>query len=96
MGRRRIHSPCHPLFNYQLKNFLYQGNGRLQVAFKINVESNNMKQRIKHHWELEVYQMSMDASMRIFRLTKKFPIDERYSLTDQIRRSSRSVSSNIA
>ncbi len=55
-----------------------------------------MKQRIKHHWELEVYQMSMDASMRIFRLTKKFPIDERYSLTDQIRRSSRSVSSNIA
>ena len=63
---------------------------------KSNVKSNNMKKRIKHHWELEVHKMSMDASMRIFSLTKKFPNEERYSLTDQVRRSSRSVSSNIA
>ena len=34
--------------------------------------------------------------MRIFHLTKSFPVDERYSLTDQIRRSSRSVAANLA
>jgi four helix bundle protein len=50
---------------------------------------------IRTHKELEVYQLGFKASMRIFELTKKFPIEERYSLTDQIRRSSRSVCSNI-
>ena len=38
----------------------------------------------------------MDAAMRIFVLTKAWPAEERYSLTDQLRRSSRSVPSNIA
>ncbi len=37
----------------------------------------------------------MDAAMRIFELTKKFPADEGYSLTDQMRRASRSVCANI-
>jgi len=37
----------------------------------------------------------MKAAMRIFELSKRFPIDERYSLTDQIRRASRSVCSNL-
>jgi len=37
----------------------------------------------------------MDAALRIFEITKRFPPDERFSLTDQIRRSSRSVCSNI-
>lgn len=55
-----------------------------------------MSAKIKHHWELETYQMAMDASMKIFELTKLFPKEERYSLTDQVRRSSRSVCSNIA
>lgn len=51
---------------------------------------------IKSHIELDVYQMAFKASMKIFELTKGFPTEERYSLTDQIRRSSRSVCSNIA
>lgn len=51
---------------------------------------------IKSHKELEVYKMSIDAAMIIFKTSKSFPIEERYSLTDQIRRSSRSVSANIA
>ena len=51
---------------------------------------------IKTHNELDVYKMSMDAAMSIFKITKSFPVEERYSLTDQIRRSSRSVSANIA
>jgi len=45
--------------------------------------------------ELKVYQTSFDAAKLIFRLSKKFPKEETYSLTDQIRRSSRSVCTNI-
>ena len=50
----------------------------------------------KNHKELRVYVKSFDAAMAIFRLTKNFPKEEVYSLTDQMRRSSRSVSANIA
>ena len=52
--------------------------------------------RIKTHRDLEVYRMAFEAAMRIFELTKRFPKEETYSLTDQIRRSSRSVCANLA
>jgi four helix bundle protein len=52
--------------------------------------------RIGSYRELRVYQAAMDAAMRIFELTKRFPIEERYSMVDQIRRSSRSVCANLA
>ena len=52
--------------------------------------------KIRTHNELDVYKMSFDAAMKIFELTKRFPKEEIYSLTDQIRRSSRSVCSNLA
>lgn len=45
---------------------------------------------------LKVYQLSYELAMEIFELTKNFPKEEKYSLTDQIRRSSRSVCANIA
>ena len=51
---------------------------------------------IKYHWQLDVYKLAVDAAMKIFELTKKFPMEERYSLTDQVRRSSRSTSAQIA
>lgn len=51
--------------------------------------------RISSYKELRVYQAAMDAAMRIFEISKRFPPEERYSLTDQIRRASRSVCSNI-
>ncbi len=51
---------------------------------------------IKRHTELEVYKRSFEAAMQVFRMTKTFPQEERYSLVDQIRRSSRSVSANLA
>ena len=54
------------------------------------------RKAIVGHQDLRVYQMSFDAAMRIFELSKKFPVEERYSLTDQIRRSSRSVCANLA
>lgn len=51
---------------------------------------------IKTHKDLKVYQLSFEAGMLIFDVTKSFPKEERFSLTDQIRRSSRSVSGNLA
>ena len=45
--------------------------------------------------ELRVYQAAMEAAMEIFHLSKSFPPEEKYSLTDQMRRSSRSVCANI-
>ena len=50
---------------------------------------------IKSHRELKAYQKSFELAMVIFRETKSFPKEEVYSFTDQIRRSSRSVSANI-
>jgi four helix bundle protein len=50
---------------------------------------------IRSYKELPVYQEAMDAAMQIFELTKGFPAEERFSLTDQLRRASRSVCTNI-
>jgi four helix bundle protein len=52
--------------------------------------------KIRSHKELDVYKMSFDSAMRIFDISKRFPKEETYSLTDQIRRSSRSVCGNLA
>lgn len=52
--------------------------------------------RVADYKDLRVYQAAFDAAIQIFELTKAFPTEERYSLTDQVRRSSRSVCSNIA
>lgn len=52
--------------------------------------------RIKTHRDLNVYQLSFEAGMEVFEMSKVFPKEEIYSLTDQIRRSSRSVSGNLA
>jgi four helix bundle protein len=46
--------------------------------------------------ELIVWQKAMNAAMLVFETSKRFPVTERYALTDQIRRSSRSVAANIA
>lgn len=51
--------------------------------------------KIRYHWELDAYKLSVAAAMEIFELSKSFPSEEKYSLTDQIRRSSRSVSGQI-
>ena len=51
---------------------------------------------VKYHWELEVYQLAREGRQRVFKLSKAFPKEEMYSLTDQVRRSSRSVCSHIA
>jgi four helix bundle protein len=50
---------------------------------------------IQSYRELRVYQAAMDAAMDIFQFSKSYPAEEKYSLTDQMRRSSRSVCANI-
>lgn len=51
---------------------------------------------IRSHKDLKVYQASFSAATEIFDISIAFPKEEKYSLTDQIRRSSRSVSANLA
>ena len=52
--------------------------------------------KIRNHRDLEVYGKAFDSAMELFRLSKAFPKEEMYSLTDQVRRSSRSVCANLA
>jgi four helix bundle protein len=54
------------------------------------------KKPIRHFRDLDVYQNALTTGLRVYELTKRFPAEEKYSLTDQIRRSSRSVCANIA
>lgn len=51
--------------------------------------------RIRSYKDLRVYQAAIEAAMRIFEITKRFPAEERFSMVDQMRRASRSVCSNI-
>jgi four helix bundle protein len=71
-----------------------EGDSEMEKERKVNLQ--RQKTNIRHFRELEVYQLAMDSAMRIFELSKQFPLEERYSLTDQMRRSSRSVCTNIA
>lgn len=70
------------------------------MAHQLNANLKTKKQPdseiVKSYRELRVYQIAYKASMRIFKLSKLWPKEERYSLIDQIRRSSRSVCGNIA
>ena len=53
-------------------------------------------QQLKGHRDLKVYQLAYKLAMDIFNASRSFPKEEKYSLTDQIRRSSRSIAANIA
>jgi four helix bundle protein len=52
--------------------------------------------KITTHFELDVYKKAFETAMCIFEASKKFPKEETYALTDQIRRASRSVCGNLA
>jgi hypothetical protein len=58
--------------------------------------SETARKAIRHFRDLDVYQNALETGLRVYELSKKFPDGERYALTDQIRRSSRSVCANIA
>jgi four helix bundle protein len=55
-----------------------------------------MSERISSFKDLRVYQLAFELQQEIFETSKRFPAEERYSLTDQIRRSSRSIGANIS
>lgn len=57
---------------------------------------SSSRKPIRSHSDLDVYRLAFDVAMQVFELSKEFPAEERYSLTDQIRRSSRSVCANLA
>ena len=59
-------------------------------------EKKPRRRMVRRHTDLEVYLRSFAAAMKLFELSRKFSVEERYSLTDQVRRSSRSVSANTA
>jgi four helix bundle protein len=52
--------------------------------------------KIRNHRDLKVWNKAMDAAMAVFEATKTFPSEEKFSLTDQVRRSSRSVPAQIS
>jgi four helix bundle protein len=55
-----------------------------------------MAEKIRTHRDLQVYQKAFEAATTLFEFSKRFPKEEIYSLTDQLRRSSRSVCANLA
>ena len=61
-----------------------------------STEDSMGRERIRTHKDLRVWQDAVDVAMVIFDLTKRFPAEERFSLVDQIRRSSRSVAANLS
>jgi four helix bundle protein len=63
---------------------------------RTNVSTKGKETPVATFKELRVYQNAMDACMGVFELSKRFPSEERFSLTDQIRRASRSVCANLA
>ncbi|MFV1995518.1 MAG: four helix bundle protein [Verrucomicrobiales bacterium] len=52
--------------------------------------------KIRTHRDLEVYAKAFEAAIELFEVSKRFPKEETYALTDQVRRSSRSVCANLA
>ena len=61
-----------------------------------HITNSRESELVQNFTELRVYQLAFESAMRIYELSKKWPSEEKYSLTDQIRRSSRSVCGNIA
>ncbi len=60
-----------------------------------DAEMRNEKKQINSAKDLRVYKKAYALAMEIFNISKRWPAEEKYSLTDQIRRSSRSVCSNL-
>ncbi len=60
------------------------------------ISANQPKRAIVTHVDLDVYQKAFRSAMQIFEVSKTFPKEETYALTDQVRRSSRSVCANLA
>jgi four helix bundle protein len=72
------------------------GDGRWRKDEGREMMDEKRTNKIRTVRDLEVYRKAFDNAMEIFELSKSFPKEEKYSLTDQIRRASRSVCSNLS
>ena len=77
-------------------NLAVKLNWKYGISDAYKCLGNNYYGKSDYNKALAYYQKSFSLAMRIFEMTKSFPKEEMYSLTDQIRRSSRSVPANIA
>jgi len=59
-------------------------------------EERRQTKRLRSVRELEVYKLAFDTAMETFEISKSFPKEETYSLTDQVRKSSRSIFTNLS
>jgi four helix bundle protein len=72
------------------------GAVKIDEAVRRRGDEERGRRLIQRHADLEVYKQAFTCAMRIYEESKKFPKEERFSLVDQIRRSSRSVCANLA
>ena len=84
--------------NRQLRRLVEPGGkGEREKGSTSHLRTGSRASRpITHHWELEVYQLAMEAATVVFKASKNFPSEEKFSLTSQIRDSSRSVTAQLA
>jgi len=68
----------------------------IPLKSKLYNDENSRTMYVKSFRDLEVYKLAREVAKEIYLCTKEFPVSEKYSLTDQIRRSSRSVGAQIA
>src|SRR3989338_10927981 len=73
-----------------------EGRGTKEERFESAGLDSTERAKISSVRELKVYRLGFDTAMEIFDVAKSYPLEEKYSLSDQIRRSSRSVCSNLA
>src|SRR6476619_5034144 len=66
------------------------------AVVKSRIVSNQVSEKISSFKELRVYKLAFEIQQEIFETSKRFPTEERYSLTDQVRRASRSIGANLA
>ena len=71
-----------------------EARGKKPEARGMMTEDNYKKPRIRTYRDLFCYTKGFELAMEVFRMTARFPKEERYSLVDQMRRSSRSIPVN--
>src|SRR5207247_10136594 len=73
-----------------------ENGGRKVTRRKLRQKGNKMSEKISSFKDLRVYKLAFEVQQEIFETSKRFPAEERYALTDQIRRASRSIGANLA
>ena len=74
----------------------FQGSSERQEKDSVSRGSRDSSEMLKNYKELKVWQKSYQLSLKVYKITAEFPIEEKYGLTSQIRRAVVSVPSNIA